>query len=340
MSPAHHTCLLAFLLWGLSSTGAAQNCDAVFIATSTPIAVAITKTPEHCPRFGWLSGTTVFATAPGSVVVQGATWSFQSWSNGGSSLTTTLVLAPGINIVVATYQQQGATASLTVGSTNPSSGVHVTVSRPDISNNSTGFTPASFAYAQPTTTYMIVPAVVAGAPFRRWLLNGTPAGSLPTILVSVGASTSLTAEYTQLVPGGLVAFGAGCRGSHGVALTHTASGTPLVAGAVTYALAAALPATPTVFMVGVSDRRLFQLPLPFEATPLGAPGCWLYCDHVVMLPGRADSNGTQSIPVAVPDDPSLIGGRIFSQFFAVDPTGNAAGLTSSNAVETRLGGYR
>lgn len=338
MSPTHR--LLALFLWGLSSTAAAQNCDALFIATSTPIAAAITRTPEHCPNIGWLSGATVFASAPGSVVVQGVTWTFQSWSNGGSSTTTTLVLAPGINIVVATYQQQGATAALTVGSTNPSSGVHVTVSRPDMWNNSTGFTPTSFAYAQPTTTYVTVPAMVAGAPFRRWLLNGTPAGSLPTILVSVGGLTSLTAEYAQLVPGGLVSFGAGCRGSHGVPLTHTASGTPLVAGAVTYALAAALPATPTILMVGVSDQRLFQLPLPFEATPLGAPGCWLYCDHVVMLPGRADGNGRQSIPVAVPDEPSLIGGRIFSQFFAVDFAVNTAGLTSSNAIETRLGGYR
>lgn len=342
MAMPYVTILLFAALTGVAAA-AQPNCNALFVAGSTPISVPITRTPPQClSPPAWLSGSTVWATAPASVVVQGSTWTFQSWSNGGTSLTTTLVLAAGVNVVAATYQQQGASPSLVVASQNPPAGVPIAVSPPDSAGRVSGSTPTAFQYAQPTSVLVSVPPAMAGAPFRRWLVNGVPGGTSPTIgvLASPTALTTLTAEYTQLVAGSLAPFGIGCRGSNGRDLTQSASGNPIIHGTLAYVLSDALPATATVLMVGVSNQRLFQLPLPFEATPLGAPGCWLYCDHVVMLLGRSDGGGSQVAHAAVPGEPSLIGSRLFTQFFAVDVAANRAGLTSSNAIETRFGGYQ
>ncbi len=245
-----------------------------------------------------------------------------------------------MNLLVATYVQQPASGGVVVTSANPTSGVPVTVSPADMAGRIFGPTPTSFLYQRPTTVQVTVPAVFGGAPFRQWLMNGAAAGSSPTIYVDAGSFPSLAAEYTRLVNGALLSFGNGCRGSNGRPLTQTATGNPVLYGSIVYGLLDALPTTPTILMVGTSNQRLSQLPLPFEGTPLGAPGCWLYCDHVVMLVGRSDANGSQTAYAAVPGDPSLIGSRLFTQFFAVDAASNAAGLTSSNAVETQIGGYQ
>lgn len=91
---------------------------------------------------------------------------------------------------------------------------------------------------------------------------------------------------------------------------------------------------------GVLALGLVGLPVPIDLGLLGAPTHSLYMAPLVL----ATHSWTQSFigwysttSLAVPNNPLLIGERIFAQSALFDPAANALGLLTSHAVETRLG---
>jgi hypothetical protein len=90
-----------------------------------------------------------------------------------------------------------------------------------------------------------------------------------------------------------------------------------------------------ILLVGTRDDLFGSIPLPFDLLPIGMPGCKLYTNIVIILSGLTSGSqpgeGRASVPFPVPNDPSLRGGRILSQWLVLDLSANAAGFAASDA---------
>jgi hypothetical protein len=139
------------------------------------------------------------------------------------------------------------------------------------------------------------------------------------------------------VAGSLNTFGTGCGGASGV-LRQTATGTPSVGARLYYHLGSAPANAAGVLNFGLSDRITSAgLPLPFELSPLGAPGCWFLTESALANGVVTDAGGRRTVAVEFRST-SMIGMAVFTQFILFDSPANALGLTFSNGVRTRLGG--
>jgi hypothetical protein len=93
-------------------------------------------------------------------------------------------------------------------------------------------------------------------------------------------------------------------------------------------------AMPGVAMVGASNSTWGSVPLPFDMTAIGAPGCQLVNDPAIMLPGTtlANATGFLGLVVRTPRDPSWIGLTIYTQFAFVDAGANPLGIFTSRGL--------
>ena len=131
-------------------------------------------------------------------------------------------------------------------------------------------------------------------------------------------------------------FGTGCPGALGTPdLQPAAHSLPEPGGTVVVA-ATHLPTSSAVLAMGFSNTTtgLQVLPLPLGA--FGMPGCSLLVDPAAtrLLLGTGNAaTWTLALPFAT----GLFGIEFYCQAIAFDPAANAAGLTTSNAVHTRVG---
>ena len=189
-------------------------------------------------------------------------------------------------------------------------------------------------YVSPTTT----PAVLDLQP-------GSPCEFVGTILPSVLTDhyhsmrtfpTSIGAhETTGATAASYAVFGGGCAGSAGVP-TNTAWPTPVV-GLTSTITVGNLPATNVAVMViGLSNTTASFAPLPFHLAPLGAPGCSarVRFDVMSVIVGSA---GSANYNLGVPSMPSLIGLRVYTQAYTIDPGMNLLGMTPSDAATATIG---
>lgn len=156
--------------------------------------------------------------------------------------------------------------------------------------------------------------------------------------VLFGGVPYATWTYAAEVTATARAFGAGCVGSAGVpALAPDVGQRPWIGDGFRQ-VATNLPANSlAVFKFGVSDQWWGGLPLPFDLSIIGMTGCTEYVSNDVLI-GLPTGAGAASYTLPLPNNPSLRGVRLFSQVFTVDPTANAFGATTTNAIEARLGG--
>jgi hypothetical protein len=98
---------------------------------------------------------------------------------------------------------------------------------------------------------------------------------------------------------------------------------------------------PVIDVIGVSLSRFGSLRLPLRLDFLGAPGCMLYTDIVAARTAWSDKATSTGYTVSawgqVPPVPALVGSSLFSQWLALDPSYNAAGLAASAAWWTTIG---
>ena len=228
---------------------------------------------------------TVGGTPPptGSVVLTGG---------GYTSSTTTLTsgvavitvpagsLATGTDTLTATYTPDASssstyssatkTASVTVSyavivnSSNPASGVSITVSPNDVNNHGTGSSPISLAYASGTTVTLTAPATAAnGNTFSSWTgcssTSGTPAVNCT---LNVSASTTLTANYSTPAPT-ITVSPAGGNVTIGGSQQFTTTVTGGIANTVTWSVAVA---SGTGSAGTISSAGLYQSPYPAPTT--------------------------------------------------------------------------
>jgi hypothetical protein len=135
---------------------------------------------------------TAAATAPNGNI-------FQKWQKDGVDASTAqfiLAFTDGDHTYTAVYVVP-STFSLMVNSTNPDSGVNITVSPNDNNGLGDGTTQFSRSYQQTTAVTLTAPTSTSnGNIFDRWRKqNGDTLTFSPTANIVMGANTTLTAVY-------------------------------------------------------------------------------------------------------------------------------------------------
>lgn len=136
--------------------------------------------------------------------------------------------------------------------------------------------------------------------------------------------------------GRFVPYGAGCAGSNGVPTLAPAPGSRPAIGTSFVLELGNLPVGVGLVGTGLSDSMSGPWTLPLDLTMFGLTGCMLYADPLVTV-FVVGAGTTATSTLAIPNDPTLQGLRLFTQGFSLDPPANAAGLTVSNAGRLQIG---
>ncbi len=95
---------------------------------------------------------------------------------------------------------------------------------------------------------------------------------------------------------------------------------------------------PAIIFIGSTDKKWGNINLPFDLTPLGAPGCNVYVDMVLAYASKTNSSGRADFKLgAIPLDPTLSGQVFYNQQFAFDPSFNAMGMVSTYGRKYTVG---
>jgi hypothetical protein len=270
--------------------------SAAYKSASGTANVTVIALPSPTMSIGLSSNSiTTAQTLTATVTVSGTpapTGSVVVTSGSYTSSTTTLTsgvavitipagsLATGTDTLTATYTPDASssstyssatkTASVTVSyavivnSSNPASGVAITVSPNDVNGHGSGSSPISLAYASGATVTLAAPATAAnGNTFSSWAgcssTSGTPAVNCT---LNVTASTTLTANYATPAPTIMVSP-AGGNVTIGGSQQFTTTVTGGIANTVTWSVAVA---SGTGSAGTISSAGLYQTPYPAPTT--------------------------------------------------------------------------
>src|SRR5690606_18583611 len=233
---------------------------------------------------------------------------------------------------------------LAVGSTNPSSGVAITVSPGDFNGSGNGTTSFNRTYWDCSVVTLTDPNGAGCNPFARWRINGTaqPAGQT-TVQVTMSGDVTAIAEYSPTVLGRIQPLGGGCRGSNGripnQVITHkNGSCGPLQGTPTTYELRDAAPNTLSVLHIGWRTDVWGGFRLPLDLGAFGAPGCFLDHDIIVSPSASTNSRGDGQVSFTWPLDRNAQGMPFHTTFAVVDRGANHLGVVHSNSMTTSQGG--
>lgn|GEM_PF-2217281 len=132
----------------------------------------------------------------------------------------------------------------------------------------------------------------------------------------------------------IVYFGTACKAANGKAPNLSLSGVPILGKSVDFSLADLAQKMPAVFLVGTSDVKWGNFSLPLDLSVLGAKGCSLLTNVLLMGPGTADANGLFKLSVPIPNITSLRGTRLVLQGIALDSKANPLGMAFSRGART------
>ncbi|MBI5851165.1 MAG: hypothetical protein HZB39_09070 [Planctomycetes bacterium] len=315
---------------------------------STPVR-GMTIAVEQVDRNGNQDGVTNFTrsfpprqgyrlAAPSRFVAGGATWVFDRWrlNNTAQAIDERMLTVDDIgafdDAAVAEYRQR---RTLNVNSF-PSQGIAITVSVQDVNGSQNGTTNFTRYYKDGTAVGLTAPASAGTRSFYRWLVDGVeqPIGQA-NASVFVDHDATVQARYGTYTRGTFTSVGSGCPGTNGLPV-QTTSGTPELANTVAFSLANGPRNGAAVLALGLSDTLMGGLQLPLQ---LAGTACWIRNDGAIPTAVPTNANGQTSVFVPVPDDPALVGARIYTQYWCLDPTANTWGVTVSNGVRTLIGGW-
>ena len=151
---------------------------------------------------------------------------------------------------------------LTVNSTNPSSGVAITVSPSDVNNAGNGNTSFTRTYDSGATVTLTAPATASGNPFSAW--SGCTSASTVTCNVTMSGNTTVTANYTQsAITSVTVTPNTATIGTE-QQFTATVRGTGDFATTVTWSVTG--PSSWTGSIGSISSSGLYETPYPAPTT--------------------------------------------------------------------------
>ena len=133
---------------------------------------------------------------------------------------------------------------------------------------------------------------------------------------------------------GFGTFGPGCAGTLGTP-SITANANPTLGSTLSLTVNN-LPNSNMVMCTGFSNTTSLFGPLPYDVTPLGAPGCFLRASTEAVL-FVAGANNQAVWNFAIPNNPAFSGIIYYNQAIAGDLAANAFGATVSNATSMLIG---
>ena len=117
-----------------------------------------------------------------------------------------------------------------------------------------------------------------------------------------------------------------------------AAGVPQLGGTFAVVLRNARPNAPAFLAHGTSRSAWASLPLPFDLTALGAPGCALATDYALTLPLTIAVTGQGKFVYTIPNLPVLTGQNFCNQGLILDAAANALGMALTNGGIATIGG--
>ncbi|HEX5052843.1 MAG TPA: kelch repeat-containing protein [Planctomycetota bacterium] len=179
-----------------------------------------------------------------------------------------------------------------------------------------------------------------GAPAPRHGVTMTYDLSRQRALLFGGGGTLLYGDTWNdrpaAVPAVAAAYGNGC-GTPALDFVPDANARPLL-GQVARATIANAPTLAAGVALGFSDQSFGMLSLPLSLAGAGMAGCdLLQSADVLGLGATPQSASTLSFALAVPQQPSLLGNRVFLQAYALAPGVNPAQWIVSNGVAWSFG---
>ncbi len=138
------------------------------------------------------NGTVVTLTAPATASGN----NFQKWQRNGSDYSTIQSISFSIDAeysFTAVYQMP--TRTLTVLSSNPNSGVNITVSPADNNNQGNGSTQFTRVYNNGTNINLTAPATANGNNFQKWQRNGSDYSNNQSISFVIDDGYTFAAVY-------------------------------------------------------------------------------------------------------------------------------------------------
>jgi hypothetical protein len=135
-------------------------------------------------------------------------------------------------------------------------------------------------------------------------------------------------------------FGAACS-QLGANIQAWASAVSFSPGHTATFFARGTPGQLAFLAIGLSDKSFNGLPLPYDLSNAGAPGCSLYTDWLMLSAHVTDIGtsrwfGDARLYQPLPLDLSLLDGTLFCQWLFHAPGTNALGICTSNGVKIRL----
>jgi hypothetical protein len=175
------------------------------IASSNPSSgIAISVSPNDINGSGngttqftrtYSSGSSVTLTAPST----SGSYTFSKWQRDGSDYSTNRQISFTVSsnrTFTAVYTGSSPAAyTLTVASSNPSSGVAITVSPSDNSGSGNGTTQFARSYNSGTAVTLTAPATSSSNNFSKWQKDGADYATTASTSVTVSANTTMTAVY-------------------------------------------------------------------------------------------------------------------------------------------------
>jgi hypothetical protein len=164
------------------------------------------------------------------------------------------------------------------------------------------------------------------APMNMTISPGTVSGatfdSLRGRVVAVGYGFG--AAYGATSPAQYTPHGPGCPASLGTTMSTDLTN---------------MPSALAVLAMGFSDQSHGTVPLPFDLTPSGMPGCFVRVDPFATV-AIAGISGTGTSQLTVPNQSQLLGVQFFQQALVLAPGANTAGLVMSNSMRAVVGRLR
>jgi len=153
---------------------------------------------------------------------------------------------------------------LTVNSTNPSTGVAITVSPNDVNGAGNGTTSFTRTYDSGTAVTLTAPSTASGDPFSSW--SGCTSASTETCNVTMSNNTTVTANYTASTVTSITVTPTTATIGTQQQFTATVTGTGSFATTVTWSVSGPSPSTWTGSIGSISSSGLYETPYPAPAT--------------------------------------------------------------------------
>lgn len=239
---------------------------------------------------------------------------------GGLAQTSTLSLGPDGTLLVGDFDGRVRSVDPRTGSVTVVGGAVPMI----MPINGAAYHPWLDQYAEgswvgTSTQPILFLAVGAG----QWSPN---VAQLPTRALLTGVAVASEPPFTV--------FGRGCACIAGAEPRVVGRGLPVAGGTASIDLVGAFGAGSSVCVLGWSDAVSSFGALPFDATPLGAPGCALRVSMDVLLAHPVVA-GAASQPLALPASASLAGLVAHAQWLVLAPV-NGLGLCASDGLQIRL----